>query len=534
MEPKNVMLLGFINKAVEYLEKHMDEQSDAKLAQLKNLDLNALESELKGNLDSSLGTMNSTIETLLQAGEDSFDKFIDIPQKKRISNEIDKMFDVNLDTDEPLDQKASLEDLLSFYNLSDDMLLDEENLDHRFSSIREKPISRNPVIMDEEQLERNFENFVGHTPKKGNKLDVLETQNDFERFVVTDPSKRSKKKFDEYVYIRDDDSMPDFASSRKNAADLLKDGIYNNPGTEPVDVKPVRKEIRKEPEEPVFMMSKEDSRLLDMIARNVEKNQENSSLESRFASETQEKNTELDNVFSEVVSNESEYDGPNLDDIVDSETVENLIDYATDDDLVSPADNNDIIKLLQDMDVANQKNYYNDQPFDSNNNVYNEDLISPEHTYQSLQQQPGFVNTLIDDLRNKMIQEDERRQAIEEEYAQVFDRIHKTYPYLSSGFVRSVYELKDSIANEYPFNVKIIVLHRVIFKEVEYLRQFVEIALNHDFSINADEDKMIVDVFKEYINTDGKIITSIFDVSNQAALLGGEYDGYRVLFTQKV
>ena len=197
MEPKNVMLLGFINKAVEYLEKHMDEQSDAKLAQLKNLDLNALESELKGNLDSSLGTMNSTIETLLQAGEDSFDKFIDIPQKKRISNEIDKMFDVNLDTDEPLDQKASLEDLLSFYNLSDDMLLDEENLDHRFSSIREKPISRNPVIMDEEQLERNFENFVGHTPKKGNKLDVLETQNDFERFVATDPSKRSKKKFDE-------------------------------------------------------------------------------------------------------------------------------------------------------------------------------------------------------------------------------------------------------------------------------------------------------------------------------------------------
>ena len=55
-----------------------------------------------------------------------------------------------------------------------------------------------------------------------------------------------------------------------------------------------------------------------------------------------------------------------------------------------------------------------------------------------------------------------------------------------------------------------------------------------EITVNADEDKMIVDVFKEYINTDGKIITSIFDVSNQAALLGGEYDGYRVLFTQKV
>lgn len=532
MEPKNVMLLGFINKAVDYLEKHMDDQSDAKLAQLKNLNLNALESELKGNLDSSLGTMNSTIQTLLQAGEDSFDKFIDIPQKEKISNEIDRMFDVDLDNDEPLDQKASLEDLLSFYNLGDDMLLDEENLDHRFSSIKEQPARRKPVVMDEEQLERNFEAFVGHTPKKGNDLDVLELQNNFERFVATDPTRRSNKKFDEYVYIRDDDRIPDFSSSRRNEPGFSNYGIYNNPGTDPVDIQPLRKETKKETEEPVFMMSEEDSKLLDMIARNVEKNQESGSLQSKFAEP--KKTLELDNVFSEVVSNESEYDGPKLDDIVDSETVENLIDYATDDDLVSPADNNDILKLLQDMDVANQKNYYDDQMFDTNNNVYNEDAISPEHTYQSLQQQPGFVNTLIDDLRSKMIQEDERRQAIEEEYAQVFDRIHKTYPYLSSGFVRSVYELKDSIANEYPFNVKIIVLHRVIFKEVEYLRQFVEIALNHDFSINADEDKMIVDVFKEYINTDGKIITSIFDVSNQAALLGGEYDGYRVLFTQKV
>ena len=527
MEPKNVMLLGFVNRAVDYLNRHMDENSDGKLAELKNIDLNALESELKEDLGSSLGTMNSTVDTLLRAGEDSFDKFIKVPEKERISNEIDRMFNVDLDSDEPLDKKASLEDLLNFYNLGDDMLLDEENLDHRFSSIRKEPIRRRPVIMDEDQLEKNFEEFVGHTPKKNNDKDILELQDNFQRFVATDNTKKNNRKFDEYVYIRNDDSMPDFASSRRNSAPVMNN-IYNNPGTEKVVP-----DYRKEADEPVFNMSEEDSRLLDMIARNVEKAQSKDSLNSIYASKNiNDKTAELDNVFSEVVSNE-DYEGPNLDEIVDSETVENLIDYATDDDLVSPADKDDIIRLLQDMDVGNQKNLYGDE-FDNNDNVYSEDTISADQTYQSLQQQPGFVNTLIDDLRTKMIKEDERRQAIEEEYAQVFDRIHKTYPYLSSGFVRSVYELKDSIASEYPFNVKIIVLHRVVFKEVEYLRQFVEIALNHDFSINADEEKMIVDVFKEYINTDGKIITSIFDVSNQAALLGGEYDGYRVLFTQKV
>ena len=49
-----------------------------------------------------------------------------------------------------------------------------------------------------------------------------------------------------------------------------------------------------------------------------------------------------------------------------------------------------------------------------------------------------------------------------------------------------------------------------------------------------EANKKIVDVFKEYMNSDGKIITSIFEVANQASLLGGEYDGYRVLYTQKV
>ena len=528
MDPKNVMLLGFVNKAVDYLNQHMGDESASKLAELRNMDLNSLESELKDNLGSSLSAMNSTMETLLQAGEDSFDKFIDIPKKEKISNEIDRLFDVDLDSNEPLDKKASLEDLLNFYNLGDDMLLDDDNLDHRFSSIRKEPIKRRPVIMDEEQLERNFEEFVGHSPKRNKQFDVLEADNDIQRYVTTDKTRRSGKDFDNYVYLTDDTKTPDFANSRRNQESVVN-SVYGNQGFE--NRVP---EYKRESDEPTFKMSEEDSKLLDMIARNVEKVHNANPLSISYKSDEDKNSAELDNVFSEVVSNE-DYEGPNLDDIVDSETVENLIDYATDDDLVSPADKDDIIKLLQDMDVGNQKNLYEDEDFIMNdNNVYKEDTVPASATYQSLQQQPGFVNTLIDDLRTKMIQEDERRQAIEEEYSQVFDRIHKTYPYLSSGFVRSVYELKDSIASDYPFNVKIIVLHRVIFKEVEYLRQFVEIALNHDFSINADEDKMIVDVFKEYINTDGKIITSIFDVSNQAALLGGEYDGYRVLFTQKV
>ena len=73
-----------------------------------------------------------------------------------------------------------------------------------------------------------------------------------------------------------------------------------------------------------------------------------------------------------------------------------------------------------------------------------------------------------------------------------------------------------------------IVLHRVHFNNIEDLQQFVEIVANHKYSVNVDERKMIVDLFKMYRNTDGKILTNIFEIANQAKLLHGDYEGYRV------
>ena len=52
--------------------------------------------------------------------------------------------------------------------------------------------------------------------------------------------------------------------------------------------------------------------------------------------------------------------------------------------------------------------------------------------------------------------------------------------------------------------------------------------MNHDYRVNVDENKMIVDIFKDMINTDGKILTNIFEIANQARVLDGNYEGYRV------
>ena len=253
-------------------------------------------------------------------------------------------------------------------------------------------------------------------------------------------------------------------------------------------------------------------------------------------------NKELDSIFSELVEAEdevlknSEAEETAKTDIekpvtvvpekIDGEAygyIENpLVDMNIPDpdlDLVFPeqVEKNDIIQLIKDIQPLSDA-YYNRV----------ESLIDLQEKEEAQKKNEGkqeirYVSSLIDDLKAKMSKEDEDKREEEEAYRQ-------TYPYLSNGFIRNVYELKESIASEYPEEENIIILHRTVFRNVENLRQYVEIALKHGYLINADEKKMIVDVMKAYVNSDGKIITSIFEVANQSALLNGEYEGYRVLF----
>lgn len=134
-----------------------------------------------------------------------------------------------------------------------------------------------------------------------------------------------------------------------------------------------------------------------------------------------------------------------------------------------------------------------------------------------------YLDSLADELE-KALKEDE----VQDEKKDVYAMINELYPYLSLNFVRAVYDLKEEIAAEYPLDEKLVLLHRISFENIEDLRQFTEIVLDHDYRVNVDENKMIVDVFKWFKNEDGKILTNIFEIANQARLLNGSYEGYHV------
>lgn len=346
MKPKNVMLLGFVNSAVDYLNRHMDEEPDTRLAELKNVDLASLKDELSDNLDASLGTMQSTMSTLLKAGNEAFDKFVEDTHSSgsSISDQFNNLFDIDLDNTRQTNQEE-LARLLSFYNLEND---DEDN---------------------------NVDNS--------------------------------------------------------------------------------------------------DDELMQKIAKNVTSDDTSDIVSSTNAVKQEEG---IDSIFNEIVENE---DKP-------------------------------VVEELKEVEI-------------------NEQQVKQDVQKQETQ---AYVSSLISDLREELVKEEEYKKQEENKKNEIFERISKLYPYLPEGFIRSVYELKEGLSTEYPIGDRIIVLHRVSFYDVEDLRKFVEIGLNHEYTINADENKKIVDIFKEFVNSDGRILTNIYEIANQGYLLNGNYEGYNVIVNE--
>ena len=179
------------------------------------------------------------------------------------------------------------------------------------------------------------------------------------------------------------------------------------------------------------------------------------------------------------------------------------------------------------LDILEQEEF--DLGLDKNDENSNEDeadfdLDSKDET--------DYVGELFDEFTNNEYEVDDfknKQQRINELNKKIYDSIVALYPYLSNGFIKGVYELKESFASDYKEGQKIIILHRLVFTDLEGLRQFVDVMMSHEYFVNVDEKQMIVDTFKEHVNSDGKILTDIFEIANQAKLLTGEYDGYRII-----
>lgn len=676
MKPKNIMLLGFVNRAVEYIDKHMDEEPDARLAELKNIDLASIKDELADNLDLSLGTMQSTMSTLLKAGNEAFDRFIENHGQRSFYDEINNIFDEDKDKqkeeDLVLNNQDKLASLLSFYNLEDDFDIEEESEEEE-KNVEE---SKEVVVENKEEIEEVKENneevveeeteyelspedhelmkeiaknassdddtrpLPLHYDKKTNEdidsifNEIIENENN-DKVEDIEPSEENNEDnglvdqlleelppidttlidelLDKIISVKDDNDID--ATNEPKQEEVLpnddnKDVLGNSELIQNIIESSLKQDEQvleevKETEEPLTeeINDVNSSELVENIIENSLNQDEdinNNSEELMVEDDTNEEvsSADIDTNISEdtTIQSEDKNDDNHIEeqpstneDVNDSieeepieenefindfndylgpvyahEVIENpLVDIHFDEPVEEEEtiadevfDNSANVEEISASKVIENPlvDIHLDEPIeeetvdiadpvieeDSNAEVIEEDVNNEVESEEKVEEtvkdtnnnDKPYVSTLLDDLKKQLETEAEIKKQKEEKNKEIYDRISRMYPYLSKSFVKTVFDLKEDFARDYSNGQKVVVLHRIKFMNVDNLRQFAEIALNHDYLINVDENKLIVDIFKQFDNSDGKILANIYEIANQGCLLNGTYEGYNVIINE--
>lgn len=476
MKPKNVMLLGFVNRAIEYLDKHMDEEPNTRLSQLKNIDLASIKEELNDHLDASLGTMQSTMSTLLKAGNEAFDEFvIGSYGVASVPEQLDKMFDVDFDEETAVSKQDELAKLLSFYNLDldidepkyheDDLSVNDdafmnEIIKNASNDIVEEEVEQ-PLVQDnknDEEIDSIFNEIVEN---ENNDVVVQEPRFDKEKEEIKALINELREKLEKEEQARKE-------AEAKLAEEQQLEAERNRPYLGSF-IDQLKEKMIKDEEYEKILKEQEAKRIAEEQARLAEEEAKRAE-EERIANE--KLLAEQARIAEEKLKAEEE------------------------------------AKLAEDKRIAEEQARIAQEEAEANK---------------------PYVSSLIEELKAKLEKEKEDNKHKENKNKPVYDKIANKYTHLPMNFIRSVYDLKESFSYDYTDGQNLIVLHRISFKDVEDLRRFVEISMNHNYNVNADEKKLIVDVFREIENADGKIITNIFEIANQAFILNGEYEGYNVI-----
>ena len=509
-------LLGFVEAAKDYLDKHLDE----KIEGLDSFDVSNLKNYLlKENSEDNID-MNIVKQGRL-AFEDYLKEKIN-PNKRNIIDELGEIFDVDFFDDKEVknvveDKKEYEDDLENiFFGIDEDNDIlkaiseatKSSNEEINLPSYNGVPDGLDDIYKDviehedEQELEKVFsfdKLFETKEEEDNEQVNIFEEVQEYRPFVLNPGTFMDEIEEEE----------------EKVEEEALNDGNTQSPSETLLDIldkdMPITKTIVQEEEKeeeivppsyhflpnPCFDVedSKEDEANIVEKSENLIKEAQ----QEKIPVEKQDKpSIEVPYIYT-VIEN------PGLDVIFKND--------------VAAKTKKDVYEKIQNLRLEEDEKV--EEKIEEKVEVKEEVKEKPED------KEDLYMDSLLRDLDDRLNKE--RPMEVVNSKEKIYDTISSLYPFLSRVFIKSAYDLKEEIANTYKTNEEIILLHRVFFREVEYLRRFSEIMLSHNFQINVDEKQMIVDTFKKYINEDGLILNEIFSVANQAKLLCGDYEGYRIL-----
>lgn len=116
----------------------------------------------------------------------------------------------------------------------------------------------------------------------------------------------------------------------------------------------------------------------------------------------------------------------------------------------------------------------------------------------------------------------------EGEYPETVHEIGKLYPYLNHKFINAIFSHFDEFAEEFMPGTSCKITHKVQFPESQNLMDFISIIKNYGYEIMGTDDDHNILLSLTFINEESKILSEIYNISNQVNYLDGLYRGYEL------
>lgn len=165
------------------------------------------------------------------------------------------------------------------------------------------------------------------------------------------------------------------------------------------------------------------------------------------------------------------------------------------------------------------------------NVVSEEEVNLDDFIFEELPTVESFEDEDIVDLEEIVIDEDipELDPVIEEDgYPTTVHEIGKLYPYLNHKFIYAIFSHFDEFTEEFKSGTSCKITHKVQFPESQNLMDFIKIIKDYGYEIIGTDDNHNILLTLTFVNEESKILSEIYNISNQVNYLDGLYRGYEL------
>ncbi|MEG1463006.1 MAG: hypothetical protein RSC48_07830, partial [Anaerorhabdus sp.] len=114
------------------------------------------------------------------------------------------------------------------------------------------------------------------------------------------------------------------------------------------------------------------------------------------------------------------------------------------------------------------------------------------------------------------------------EFPEAVYQINTLYPYLNPKFINAVFNNFGAFNEEFEIGSACRITHKVQFPDSQNLISFIDIVKGLNYEIAGTDENQNILIVLDFENEESKILSEIYNISNQVNYLDGLYRGYEL------